>query len=77
MDIAYVVHYYDTSEGTGGYVAKLLPRVARTHDVTLYVAGVRAPVPDGVRVVQVPALRGRAYATILSFPPPLAIRGLN
>lgn len=68
MDIAYIVHFYDTSEGTGGYVAELLPRVARTHKVTLYAAGVRVPVPDGVRVVHVPALRGRAYATILSFP---------
>lgn len=68
MDIAYVVHHYDFAEGTGGYVAELLPRVAREHEVTLYAAGVRAPVPDGVRVVHVPALRGRTYATILSFP---------
>lgn len=72
MNIAYVVHHYDSSEGTGGYTVELAKRVARHHDVTVYAVGVRAPVPDGVQVVRVPALRGRAYATILSFPPAFA-----
>ena len=75
MNIAFVVHYYDSGEGTGGYVTELLPRVAREHRVTLYAAGVRAPVPDGVEVVHVPALKGKAYATILSFP--LAYRAVR
>lgn len=68
MNLALVVHHYDLSEGTGGYVARLLPRVARHHEVTLYAAGVHAAVPAPVRTVRVPALRGSAYATILSFP---------
>jgi UDP-glucose:(heptosyl)LPS alpha-1,3-glucosyltransferase len=68
VKIGIVVHHYDLSEGTGGYAVELLTRVARHHDVTLYAASVRAPVPEGVRVVRVPALRGRAYATVLSFP---------
>ena len=68
MDIGLVVHYYDRSEGTGGYVVELATRFAAEHRVTVYAAGVRTPVPEGVRVVHVPALRGRAYATILTFP---------
>lgn len=68
MDIALVVHYYDRSEGTGGYVVELATRLATEHRVTIYAAGVRTPPPDGVRVVHVPALRGRAYATVLTFP---------
>jgi UDP-glucose:(heptosyl)LPS alpha-1,3-glucosyltransferase len=68
MNIGMVVHYFDRSEGTGGYVVELLHRIARHHQVTLYAAGVRSSVPAGVKVVRVPALRGRAYSTILSFP---------
>ncbi len=68
MNVALVVHHYDLSEGTGGYTVELLTRIARHHQVTLYATGVRAPIPDGVRVIKVPALTGRAYATILSFP---------
>lgn len=76
LDIAFVVHYFDRSEGTGGYTVELVTRFARDHRVTVYAAGVRAPVPDGVRVVIVPALRGRAYATILTFPMAFsAVRG--
>lgn len=68
MDIALVVHYYDRAEGTGGYVVELATRLAAEHRVTVYAAGVRTPAPDGVRIVRVPALRGRAYATVLTFP---------
>jgi UDP-glucose:(heptosyl)LPS alpha-1,3-glucosyltransferase len=68
MNIGIVVHYFDRSEGTGGYVVELLQRITRHHEVTLYAAGVRSSVPPGVKIVPVPALRGRAYATILSFP---------
>ena len=76
MNIAFAAHNYDRREGTGGYVVEILTRVARRHDVTLYVAAARAPVPEGVRLVRVPALRGSAYATILSFPAAFAaVRG--
>ena len=68
MNIGMVVHYFDRSEGTGGYVVELLNRIAQQHQVTLYAAGIRAGVPLGVDIVHVPALRGRSYATILSFP---------
>lgn len=68
MNIGLVVHYFDRSSGTGAYVVELATRFAREHRVTIYAAGVRDSVPDGVRVVRVPALRGRAYATILTFP---------
>src|SRR5438874_10256478 len=73
MNIGMVVHYFDRSEGTGGYVVELLNRIAPHHQVTLYAAGVRAGVPPGVKVVHVPALRGRAYATILTFPAAFAL----
>lgn len=68
MNIGIAVHNYDRSEGTGGYVAELLPRIAEVHDVTLYAARVRAPVPKSVTVVRVPALMTRAYTAILTFP---------
>jgi glycosyltransferase involved in cell wall biosynthesis len=72
LDIGIVVHYFDRSEGTGGYAVELATRFAREHRVTIYAAGVRAPVPESATVVHVPALRGRAYLTILSFPPAFA-----
>jgi UDP-glucose:(heptosyl)LPS alpha-1,3-glucosyltransferase len=76
VNVAFAAHYYDRREGTGGYVVEILTRVARRHDVTLYAAAARTPVPDGVRFVRVPALRGSAYATILSFPAAFAaVRG--
>lgn len=68
MNVAFVVHRYDASEGTGGYVTELLPRVAREHEVTLYAADVVTPPPAGIRVVRVPAFRQPAIARILSFP---------
>ncbi len=72
MNLGIAVHRYDSAEGTGGYVVELVPRIAGIHRVTLYAAQIRAPVPDGVQVVRVPALMSRAYAAILSFP--LALR---
>jgi glycosyltransferase involved in cell wall biosynthesis len=76
VNIAFAAHNYDRREGTGGYVVEILTRVARHNDVTLYAAAARAPVPDGVRFIRVPALRGSAYATILSFPAAFAaVRG--
>ena len=68
MNVGITVHSYDRSEGTGGYVTELLPRIASVHDVTLYAARVRAPVPSGVTVVRVPAIMSRTYTAILSFP---------
>jgi glycosyltransferase involved in cell wall biosynthesis len=76
MNLAFAVHYYDRTEGTGGYVVELVSRLAARHDVTVYAVAARTPVPEGVRFVRVPALTGRAYATILTFPPALAaVRG--
>ena len=76
MNIAFVAHYYDQRDGTGGYVFELLTRVAGRHGVTLYAVAARSPLPEGVRFVRVPALRGSAYATILSFPAAFsAVRG--
>ncbi|MBI4503060.1 MAG: glycosyltransferase family 4 protein [Gemmatimonadetes bacterium] len=67
MDIALVVHNFDPASGTGGYVVELSRRFAREHQVTVYASEWSTTV-DGVRMVQVPALRGRAYATIMTFP---------
>ena len=71
MNVGIAAHRYDASEGTGGYVVELLRRLARIHRMTLYAARVNGPVPDGVRVVRVPAIMWRAYSAILSFPPAL------
>lgn len=68
MNVGIAVHQYAASEGTGGYVVELLPRIARVHRVTLYAARVAAPVPPGVQVVRVPAVMRRAYSAILTFP---------
>ena len=74
MNVAVVAHYHDRREGTGGYTAELVAHLAPAHDVTLYAAGVRAAPPSGVRVVPVPALTGRSYATILTFPLAYALK---
>lgn len=68
MNVGFVVHHYDPFDGTGGYAVELVTRLARDHDVTLYASRLRTHAPRGVTCVHVPALRGRAYATILSFP---------
>ena len=68
MNIGFVVHHYDPADGTGGYAAQLVPRIATQHEVTLYAAALRAPVPANVRVVRVPAVAGSAYLKILTFP---------
>ncbi len=68
MNVGIAVHQYAASEGTGGYVVELLPRIARVHTVTLYAARVTAPIPPGVHVVRVPAVMRRAYSAILTFP---------
>ncbi len=75
MNIALAVHNYDPGSGTGGYVVELSRRLAQRHDVTVYAATWKEPVP-GVRMIRVPALRGSAYATMLSFPAAFAaVRG--
>lgn len=68
MNVGIVVHHFDAADGTGGYVVNLLPYLAQHHSITVYAAAFRAPLPDNVQAVRVPAVRGRAYATILSFP---------
>ncbi|HWO89071.1 MAG TPA: glycosyltransferase [Gemmatimonadales bacterium] len=68
MNIGFLAHVYDRREGTGGYAVELVERLSRTHQVTLYATTVRTPPPSDVRVVHVPALRGSAYLTVLTFP---------
>ncbi len=68
MNIAFVVHHYDRSEGTGGYVVELVHRLAERHRVTVYARSVRAPVPPDVEIVRVHAFGGPSYATVLTFP---------
>jgi glycosyltransferase involved in cell wall biosynthesis len=72
MNVGVVVHNYDRHEGTGGYTVELVERLATRHEVTLYAAGFQTRPPDGVTVVRVPALRLRAYVTVLTFPPAFA-----
>lgn len=68
MHVGFVTHYYDRQEGTGGYAVELVTRLAASHRVTLYAAGVRTPPPPGVTVVPVPAVTRRAYTTMVTFP---------
>jgi UDP-glucose:(heptosyl)LPS alpha-1,3-glucosyltransferase len=68
VNVGIVVHRYDASEGTGGYVVELLPRIAEAHEVTLYAARIAAPVPQNVRVIEVPAWMRKSYTAILTFP---------
>jgi UDP-glucose:(heptosyl)LPS alpha-1,3-glucosyltransferase len=75
VNLGFVVHHFDASDGTGGYGVELVRRFAASHDVTLYAASVRSLVPGGVDVVRVPAAGGSAYARILSFP--LAFRAVR
>ena len=68
MNVALVVHHFDRGEGTGGYAVHLAEQMATRHAVTVYVKGVRTSVPPGIEIVRVPALGGRAYATVMTFP---------
>ncbi|MBI2403592.1 MAG: glycosyltransferase, partial [Gemmatimonadetes bacterium] len=68
MNVGIAVHRYAANDGTGGYVAELVPRIAPVHRVTLYAARIVTPVPTGVEVIKVPAIMQRAYTAILSFP---------
>jgi UDP-glucose:(heptosyl)LPS alpha-1,3-glucosyltransferase len=74
VNVGIVSHNHNRAEGTGGYTAELVSRVARTHDVTLYASGIASAPPADVRVVRVPALTTFAYGTILTFPLGFAIR---
>jgi glycosyltransferase involved in cell wall biosynthesis len=76
VNIGFVVHDYDSADGTGGYAVQLVTRLALGHSVTLYAAVVRSAVPSGVRLVRVPALSASAYTKILSYPMAFcAVRG--
>jgi glycosyltransferase involved in cell wall biosynthesis len=68
MNIGLVVHRFSAAEGTGGYAVQLARHLAARHRVTIYAHRVDEPPPPNARVVPVPALSGRAYATVLSFP---------
>lgn len=68
MNLGIVVHNYHRREGTGAYVVRLLPYLAAAHEVTLYAARVREPVPEDVTVVRVPAVMTRAATAVMSFP---------
>lgn len=68
MNIGFVVHHFDSSDGTGGYAVEVVNRLAPRHRVTLYAAEVRSEPHPAVKVVRVPAVSGAAYAKILSFP---------
>lgn len=68
MNLGIAVHRYAANDGTGGYVAELVPRIAQVHRVTLYAARIATPVPPGVEVIRVPAIMSRAYTAIVSFP---------
>ena len=74
MNVAIVSHHHDRREGTGGYTAELVARLARAHDVTLYAAGIASAPPANVHVVRVPAFTGLAYGAILTFPFGFALR---
>jgi len=72
VNIGIAVHHYDRAEGTGGYTVELVTRLAASHDITLYAAGVEAPPPPNVTVVRVPALTWRSITAIVTFPRALA-----
>ena len=68
MNIGIAVHNYHRREGTGGYVMRLAPYLAAEHDVTVYAARFREPLPEGVTGIKVPAVMWRAATAALSFP---------
>jgi UDP-glucose:(heptosyl)LPS alpha-1,3-glucosyltransferase len=68
VNIAIVAHHYERGDGTSQYAVELVERFATEHDVTVYAARFGIEPPSNVARVAVPAMRGRAYATILTFP---------
>jgi UDP-glucose:(heptosyl)LPS alpha-1,3-glucosyltransferase len=68
VNIGFVVHHYDPTDGTGGYAVEIVNRLAQDNAITLYASALQADPPANVTVVRVPSLGGSAYARILSFP---------
>jgi UDP-glucose:(heptosyl)LPS alpha-1,3-glucosyltransferase len=84
MRIAFVVHDYHLQGGHSRYCVELAERFAREHEVHIFANGFppgaslypgRAPAGEGLFFHRVPAYRGSALGTVLSFyvPATLAI----
>ena len=67
MKIAYVVHDYRRREGHSRYVVELATRFARDHEVHVFANQIEAEENSNIHFHHVPAWRGSALVSILSF----------
>jgi UDP-glucose:(heptosyl)LPS alpha-1,3-glucosyltransferase len=77
LRIAFVVHDYNRHMGHSRYVAELASRFKREHEVHVFANTFEEPDPAGIVYHHVPAWRGSALASILSFvlPATALVRG--
>jgi UDP-glucose:(heptosyl)LPS alpha-1,3-glucosyltransferase len=77
LRIAYVVHDYNRHGGHSRYVAELATRFRRDHDVHVFTNTVDDPDTSALTLHHIPAWRGNALASILSFviPATVLVRG--
>jgi UDP-glucose:(heptosyl)LPS alpha-1,3-glucosyltransferase len=77
LRIAYVVHDYNRHGGHSRYVAELATRFRREHDVHVFTNTVDDPDTEALTFHHIPAWRGNALASILSFviPATVLVRG--
>lgn len=67
LRIAFVVHDYNRHHGHSRYVAELATRFRREHEVHVFANTFEEPDSAGITYHHVPAIRGPALASILSF----------
>jgi UDP-glucose:(heptosyl)LPS alpha-1,3-glucosyltransferase len=77
LRIALVVHDYNRHVGHSRYAAELATRFRAGHEVHVYANTFDEPDPAGLTYHHVPAVRGPALASVLSFvlPATLLVRG--
>ena len=74
MKIAFIVHDYHRVGGHSRYVVELAERFSKSHDVHVYSNTYRVERDSSVQFHHVPAWRGTAQMTILSFLASAALR---
>ena len=74
MKIALAVHDYSRRFGHGRYVVELAQRFAAEHDVHVFANRIDHSALGNARAHHVPALRGNALSTVLTFPLPATLQ---
>ena len=74
LKIAFVVHDYHRAGGHSRYVAELATRFCREHEVHVFANRIADDGTPGIHFHKVPAWRGNALTTVLSFALPATLQ---